>query len=218
MAKLTEEQARDLYRLSEAQAQKWGASKPFASEWRHNCGSTLYALACKIAGVTSMSDREIYPAVFGDQGFDLLRSVALNEYWVWRIAHEYSLHASRDREPHYTLNNAISAIRCQNTRAFTPRHQVLTGELTPTTACQLTAIGCLLWNFENDIGIPNPLFFSASEWAEYKSNQPSSSVNTAVSTPAGGLQRPRSSTPKRRSGLLSGIFRRRRGSENPNLF
>jgi hypothetical protein len=165
VAKLTEEQAKALYQLSDEQKRKWGASKPFVSEWRHNCGSKLYSLACEVAGVTSMSDREIYPAVFGDQGFALIRSVALNEYWVWRIAYEYSFQASHYREPIYALNGGISKIRDHNTRAFSPRHQALTGELTPTTACQLTAIGCLLWDFDKETWVANPLFFTSAEWS-----------------------------------------------------
>jgi hypothetical protein len=172
----TKEQLKTLYNLSAGEVKKWGSSKPFISKWENNCTYTLYRLACEMSEVDSMHDAGILPAIFGEKGLGYIQAVALNEYWFWRIAHEYSTHCTIERDPVAALTRSISEIRNNNTRAFSPRKDALNGQLTPETACHLTAIGCLLWDFDRETWVPNPLFYSSREWAEAIACRPAFTV------------------------------------------
>jgi hypothetical protein len=152
----------ELYRLAIAQSKQWGQQKSIKSNyWVCNVQSNLYPLACKIAKVDSMSDNQILSTIFQDEDLTMLDEVVLNEFNFWRIAADYSISGS--------LLKAISNVRASNTYAFTARLDALSdNSLHRKDLVMLTAIGCLLCDFNADDYVLNPLFYTEDEWEGYK--------------------------------------------------
>lgn len=158
---------KELRKISQEMRQKAESRKSIASVWIHNIKGPLYPIACKMAGVEFMSDDQILPTIFGGEDLSIL-DVVRNEFSFWIVAAEYAIQKHSGKG----LERAISKVRADNTRAFTPRLEVLTGDpIKASDLVLLTAIGCVLYDFGSQSYEPNPLWYSKREWAEYLGRQ-----------------------------------------------
>jgi hypothetical protein len=157
---LTEQQLKTLYNSTRDEMREHAWTKSCAVPYWANAARPqwLYALAKEVAGVDSMPDADIIPTVFGAGWFEAVSAVCKSEYYFWKLAHTWSvaMAAGDERKP---AARCISEVRNCNTRIMVDRMAALEGRMTPQQICQFTHIGIILWDYESEGWVINPLWF-----------------------------------------------------------
>lgn len=165
-----------VYNEAAVEKARWSAlGKSQKTVWEHNVVSQwLYKLVLDIANVKSLSDTEILPIFFGQEGVELLNHVIRSEYYFWTVMREFAFECSilykENLEPadgYDVLKKTISKIRSDNTRITIDRLAVLEQRLSIWQICQFTAAGIILWSHDEKTWTPNPLWFTEKELNQY---------------------------------------------------
>jgi hypothetical protein len=164
---LNEEQLKTLYNKSREEYKSYGYAR--SCTYGHWLNGTrpqwLYKLALDVAKVKSMPDADVLPTVFGAGWFEDVRKVCRSEYYFWRIAHEWSLQQKED-DPLMSATRAISEVRADNTKMWIDRRLALAGNLSPNQICEFTHHGIILWDYDQEKIVLNPLWFADKELQE----------------------------------------------------
>jgi hypothetical protein len=159
---LNEEQVKVLFNKSKDEKIKWSSNKSCSTIWEKNCHAQwLYKLACEVKSVDSMRSDEIFPVFMSEDGLSLIKQVVRSEYYFWEVIHGLSFEDEIGEIS--AVKRAISAIRAYYTRTWVDRKAALENRMTPQQICQFTAMGIILWDFDKNNWVLNPLWFSPKE-------------------------------------------------------